>query len=179
MRAEDLPAVLEIERVAYSTPWPESSFRGLLGRADTALFVAEVGGEAGSGPGSAAESDPGAGPGSGTGSGTVARIAGYAVCWAVVDQGELGNIAVAPTWRRHGVGRLLLEEVIQAMRDLGVRELFLEVRISNTGAQSLYRQYGFLEVGLRRGYYASPVEDALIMRRALEQGSGSGAEHDT
>jgi ribosomal-protein-alanine N-acetyltransferase len=148
MRAEDLPAVLAIEKVAYSTPWPESSFRGLLGRMDTALFVAEV------------RTDTATDGG--------AMVAGYAVSWAVVDQGELGNIAVAPGWRRRGVARRLLEQVIDAMRELRVRELFLEVRLSNTGAQSLYRQYGFREVGRRPAYYASPTEDALIMRKVME-----------
>jgi ribosomal-protein-alanine N-acetyltransferase len=141
MRTADLPHVMEIERVAYSTPWPESSFRGLLDRPDTALFVAE--------------------------SREASEIAGYAVSWAVADQGELGNIAVAPSWRHRGVGRILLEQVIETMRHWGVRELFLEVRPSNTIAQHLYRQHDFYEVGRRRGYYSSPTEDALVMRRAI------------
>jgi ribosomal-protein-alanine N-acetyltransferase len=149
MRAEDLPAVLEIERVAYSTPWPESSFRGLLGRKDTGLFVAEV------------APDP-------SDHTTPPTIAGYAICWAVTEQGELGNIAVAPAWRRRGIARLLLQEVIEAMRALRVRDLFLEVRTSNTGAQDLYREFGFQEIGFRRGYYESPTEDALVMRKGLE-----------
>jgi ribosomal-protein-alanine N-acetyltransferase len=148
MRVEDLPAVREIEQVAYSTPWPESSFRGLLSRLDTGLFVAEA----------VPDENPPVDP----------KIAGYAVCWAVADQGELGNIAVAPELRRRGIARLLLEEVIEAMRALDVREIFLEVRISNSGAQDLYRQYGFREVGLRRGYYASPTEDAIVMRKLIE-----------
>jgi ribosomal-protein-alanine N-acetyltransferase len=142
MRTADLPFVMAIERVAYSTPWPESSFHGLLDRPDTALFVAEA-----------------ASP---------REIAGYAVSWAVADQGELGNIAVAPAWRHRGVGRILLEQVIETMRHWGVRELFLEVRTSNAIAQTLYRQHDFYEVGRRRGYYSSPTEDALVMRRAIE-----------
>jgi ribosomal-protein-alanine N-acetyltransferase len=140
MRAEDLPEVLKIEHASYSTPWPESSFRGLIGRPDTDLFVADGGGE----------------------------VAGYAVSWAVIDQGELGNIAVAPAWRRRGVGKLLLERVIEAMQARGVKELFLEVRVSNQVAQRLYRAHGFHEVGVRRDYYSIPVEDALVMRLALD-----------
>lgn len=141
MRTSDLPSVMAIERVAYSTPWPEASFRGLLNRPDTALYVAEA---------------------------NPSEIAGYAVSWAVADQGELGNIAVAPDWRHRGVGRILLEQVIETMRQWGVRELFLEVRPSNTVAQHLYRQYEFHEVGRRKAYYSNPTEDALVMRRAIE-----------
>jgi ribosomal-protein-alanine N-acetyltransferase len=149
MRPDDLVDVLAIEHVAYSTPWPESSFRGLLDRDDADLFIAEIGGE----------------------------VAGYAVCWAVLEQGELGNIAVSPRWRRRGVATRLLSAVIEAMRDRGVVELFLEVRLSNDAAQQLYRRFGFREVGRRRGYYTSPVEDALVMRREIER-PGTGPSTD-
>lgn len=154
----DLPAVMEIERVSYSTPWPESSFRGLLYRTDTALFVAEAEPFRGDG---GEESDP-----------APAEIAGYAVCWAVFDQGELGNIAVAPSWRHQGVARRLLERVIATMRERGVRELYLEVRLTNRIAQHLYRAFGFREVGIRRAYYSNPTEDALVMRLGLAEEPG-------
>lgn len=144
MRADDLERVLEIEHASYSTPWPESSFLGLLNRDDADLFVAESGDE----------------------------LAGYAVSWAVIDQGELGNIAVAPAWRRHGVGKRLLECVIGAMRRRGVRELFLEVRVSNTPARNLYEQYGFRMVGRRPAYYSLPVEDALVLRLPVQETAG-------
>lgn len=155
LTSDDIPAVLRIEQVSYSTPWPETSFRGLIGRSDTALFVAEVVRPQGDG-GAAKLAEP------------PAEIAGYAVSWAVLEQGELGNIAVAPAWRHQGVARQLLERVISAMRERGVHELFLEVRLSNTIAQHLYRKYGFHEVGLRRAYYSSPTEDALVMRLLIE-----------
>ncbi|HEX7091378.1 MAG TPA: ribosomal protein S18-alanine N-acetyltransferase [Longimicrobiales bacterium] len=139
MRPDDVPRVLEIEVESYSTPWPEASFRGLLRRRDAALFVAEAGDE----------------------------LVGYAACWIVLDQGELGNLAVAPRWRRRGIGRRLLDAVIDEMCARAVRELFLEVRVSNTAAQRLYRSRGFREVGRRRHYYNRPVEDALVMRREV------------
>lgn len=147
----DLPAVLRIERASYSTPWPEASFKGLLGRIDTALFVAEAvessddGGEAGR-------------------SATPPEVVGYAVSWSVAGQGELGNIAVAPAWRRRGVARELLERVIMTMRGRDVHELYLEVRTSNEIAQRLYQSYGFREVGIRKAYYTNPTEDAIVMR---------------
>lgn len=139
MREADLERVLQIEHESYSTPWPESSFRGLLRRSDATLLVAD----------------------------TNATVAGYAVSWAVLDQGELGNIAVAPEYRRRGIARVLIETVIDDMKDRGVRELFLEVRVSNVPAQTLYDQYGFEVIGRRRNYYENPVEDALVMRRMV------------
>lgn len=139
MRSLDLPAVMKIEHASYTSPWPETSFRGLLNRADSSLFVAEVGGE----------------------------VVGHAACWAVLEQGELGNIAVAPEYRRRGIARRLMDAVIDDMIRRGVRQLYLEVRISNTGAQRLYESYGFRSVGCRPDYYTSPVEDAIVMRKDL------------
>ena len=60
-----------------------------------------------------------------------------------------------------------MKAVLTRAADRGVREVFLEVRVSNVGAQKLYHRYGFEEVGRRRNYYLEPVEDALVMRREL------------
>ena len=139
MRSLDLPAVMGIEHASYTSPWPESSFRGLLNRADSSLFVAELAGE----------------------------VVGYAACWAVLEQGELGNIAVAPEHRRSGIARQLMDAVIEDMRRRGVRELYHAVRVTTTGAQRLYESYGFRDVGCRPDYYTSPVEDAIVMRKDL------------
>lgn len=140
MEATDLPRVMEVEYSCYTMPWNESTFRGLLRRADADLFVAESNG----------------------------RVVGHAVAWSVLDQGELGNLAVAPEWRRRGVARRLLDRVVERSLERRVRELFLEVRVSNIGAQALYRSERFREVGRRRNYYMEPLEDALVMRRDLD-----------
>jgi ribosomal-protein-alanine N-acetyltransferase len=139
LTADDLARVLEIENASFSTPWKESTFRGLLRRADTDL-IAAVRGE---------------------------RMVGYAVAWTVLDQSELGNVAVAGEARGEGVGRALVEEIIARVRRRGARECFLEVRESNEVAQGLYRALGFGVVGRRRAYYAQPVEDALVMKKEL------------
>lgn len=139
MEPADLKAVHGIEDESYSVPWSLSTFRNLLHRSDTDPIVAECGGE----------------------------VVGYAISWFVVDQGELGNIAVDPAWRRHGIARRLVTAALDRARTRGVREVYLEVRRSNTGAQRLYRQLGFRQVGVRRGYYVKPAEDALVMRRRL------------
>lgn len=137
--AADLPRVLEIEAEAYSVPWRRDTFGGLLRRTDTDLLAAERNG----------------------------RVIGYAVCWTVLDQAELGNVAVAGEVRGRGVGRLLLGAVFRRLRERGARECFLEVRVSNAPAQALYRQQGFDVVGHRPRYYTDPPEDALVMRRSL------------
>jgi ribosomal-protein-alanine N-acetyltransferase len=139
MRPDDMALVMSIENSSYSMPWSEATFRGLLRRTDADLVVAEASG----------------------------GLIGYAAAWFVLDQGELGNVAVAPEWRRRGIGARLLETVLERAVQRGARELFLEVRPSNAVAQRLYLRYGFREVGRRRNYYAEPPEDALVMRIAL------------
>lgn len=136
MRPEDLSAVMRIEKASYSMPWGDGTFRGLLRRADSDLIVAEAAGQ----------------------------TVGYAVAWFVVDQAELGNVAVAQDWRGRGIGALLLEEILDRAGRRGMREIFLEVRPSNLVAQRLYERHGFREVGRRRHYYLEPSEDALVMR---------------
>jgi ribosomal-protein-alanine N-acetyltransferase len=142
---DDLEDVLQIERASFSTPWYESTFRGLLRRADTDMVAALAEG----------------------------RLVGYAACWTVVDQAELGNLAVAESARGRNVGRTLLAAAMERLRRRGARECFLEVRESNHPAQTLYRQHGFEVVGRRRSYYSRPVEDALVMRLALRDAARS------
>lgn len=139
LRFEDLDAVIEIEDRSFSTPWRRTTFAGLLAREDADLLAAT-------------ERD---------------RLVGYAICWTVVDQAELGNVAVAPERRGRGVGRRLVEAALERVRRRGARECFLEVRESNASAQALYRQLGFEVVGRRRRYYNHPVEDAFVMRVEL------------
>lgn len=140
MRATDLQSVMRIELATFTMPWSESTFRGLLRRTDSDLFVAEISG----------------------------AVAGYAVFWSVTDQGELGNVAVAAEYRGHGLGRDLVQSVLERAAERGVREVFLEVRRSNARAQNLYRDFGFFEVGKRKNYYLEPVEDALVMKKVIE-----------
>lgn len=136
MLGADLPRVMEIETASFSTPWKEPTFRSLMRRTDTDLFVAEQEG----------------------------RVVGYTACWTVIDQSELGNVAVAAEARGRGIGGALVDAVVARVRERGAAELFLEVRESNRSAQSIYRDRGFVVVGRRRSYYAHPTEDALVMR---------------
>jgi [ribosomal protein S18]-alanine N-acetyltransferase len=142
MTALDVPSVVAIEQESYSVPWSESTFRGLLRRRDADMIVAEAG----------------------------ARVIGYAIFWTVLDQSELGNVAVTRDWRQRGIGERLVAEVIRRAERRGVREVFLEVRPSNERARRLYERFGFSQVGRRRNYYQEPVEDALVLRRPMRNG---------
>jgi [ribosomal protein S18]-alanine N-acetyltransferase len=137
MTAADVPVIVAIERASYSVPWSEATFRGLLRRRDAELVVA-------------LRND---------------AIIGYAVLWSVLDQAELGNVAVTAEARGAGVGERLVRAMIERAANRGVREVFLEVRPSNHVARRLYQRLGFEHVGQRRNYYQQPVEDALVLRR--------------
>lgn len=138
MRLSDLPEVLRIERASFPTPWSEGSFRGeLTTNRHARYFVAE-------------------GP---------HHLAGYAGVWIILNEAHVTNIAVHPNYRRRGIGRRLLEALMDRAAGEGCDSITLEVRTSNYSAQALYRQYGFEPTGLRRGYYIDTNEDAIIMTR--------------
>lgn len=95
------------------------------------------------------------------------RIVGYLIAREAVGTGEILNLAVDPSYRRSGIARALLDAGLAVLRQRAVDEVFLEVRVSNEAAQALYRGAEFRPVGRRRAYYRNPVEDALVLRRAL------------
>lgn len=140
MMAADLDAVVALEEASYAVPWSAATFTTLMERADAITLVAE----------------------------SASGVAAYAAFWSVGYQGELGNVAVAPAWRRRGLAGRLLQAVLEQAAERGVSEVFLEVRPSNVGAQRLYERCGFQVTGRRRHYYRRPVEDALVMRRDLD-----------
>jgi tRNA threonylcarbamoyl adenosine modification protein YeaZ/ribosomal-protein-alanine acetyltransferase len=131
----DLPVVEELERQLFSDPWPRSFFLEALGDPDAVTLVAERDG----------------------------RVAGYLVASLLAPEAELQNLATAHAQQRGGIARALMLELLAICRAREVRELRLEVRVSNAAAQNLYRTLGFRLVGLRRAYYKAPVEDAILM----------------
>lgn len=143
MRPADLDEVMRIERTSFTMPWRESTFRGLMRRPSASLAVAEVAGS----------------------------LAGFSVTWFAADEAELGDLAVAPAFRRRGVGGVLLDRVLAECVARGTRALYLEVRESNAAARVLYERAGFETVGRRRGYYTTPREDACVMRLLLQDSS--------
>ena len=90
-------------------------------------------------------------------------VLGYANFLHVLDEGDIGNVAVAPEHRRQGIADALLDALCARAAALNLAFLTLEVRASNAPAIALYRKHGFQTVGQRRNYYQKPDEDALLM----------------
>lgn len=141
MAASDLSAVLAIERSCFADPWTEGIFRSSLGDAN-GLWLVCLRSKA---------------------------LLGYGGLSTVLDEGNLDNLAVHPEARRQGVAAALLDALIAACDSRSLAFLTLEVRAGNSGAIALYEKKGFVSLGLRRGYYLSPPEDALIMKLDLER----------
>jgi len=143
MGVRDLDAVVAIEAGAYSFPWTRGNFVDSL----AAGYLAEV-----------LEDES-------------RELLGYFIAMAGVDEMHLLNITVAPSWQGQGLGRLMLRALADYARECGLASLWLEVRQSNQRARALYRQLGYAEVGLRRGYYpaAGQREDAVVMSLPLPQ----------
>lgn len=95
-------------------------------------------------------------------------VAGFVVARLILPEGELESIAVAGEFQRRGVARKLFLALAEVLGRSGVGEVLLEVRAGNGAALGLYRSMGFVEEGRRRGYYADPVEDAVLMRLWLK-----------
>lgn len=136
MRRRHLRSVLRIEQQVYPRPWSMGLFMSELGfRAGRVYLVAKVDG----------------------------IVVGYGGVMLVADDGHITTLAVDPAWHRNGIGARLLLALGDAAVERGARNLTLEVRISNRPAQELYRRYGFVPAGIRKGYYVETNEDALVM----------------
>ena len=94
-------------------------------------------------------------------------ILGFLVARHVAPEWELENIVVAPSARRKGLGKRLLDALLAAARETNSSAIFLEVRESNTSARTLYEKAGFEPAGRRKSYYTDPVEDAVMYRLTL------------
>lgn len=97
------------------------------------------------------------------------RVCGYVGLQYVLDEGYISNIAVLPEMRRRGIADALLFELEQRSRELSLAFATLEVRESNAAARRLYEKHGFVQVGIRKNYYAQPRENAVLMTLELEK----------
>ncbi len=140
MEARDIPAVAALERSIFSEPWTEENFADALALSSVRFFVAEL---------------------------PEGSVAGYAGMYIAGDDGEITNVAVAETFRRQGVGGMLLDRLLQEAARGGVRQVFLEVRESNGAAIRLYQTYGFAPCGRRERFYRFPDEAALILQKTF------------
>lgn len=140
MDAEDINAIMEIEPVIYPYPWSRGNFSDSL-NAGYSCWVLEEN----------------------------QCLIGYGVLMVVLDEAHLLNLSIAEEYQGRGLGRRLLEHMMQIGRKHGAANMFLEVRPSNLPALGLYESAGFNEMAIRRGYYPAKNgrEDAILMGLAL------------
>lgn len=95
------------------------------------------------------------------------RVVGYCMMYYVLDEGEIARIAVEKKMRKKGVGDGLLSETISCCKKMGLTRILLDVRESNESARRFYEKHGFLQDGIRKGFYENPREDAVLMSRQI------------
>ena len=132
----DVDGVMAVEHDSFLTPWSRSAFEEELAQNRLARYIVAV--ENG-------------------------EIVGYAGTWLVINEAHVTNVAVSGQRRREGIGRLLMQKLMELARDNDMESMTLEVRVSNAAARHLYEQLGFVEAGIRKNYYSETKEDALIL----------------
>ena len=138
---EDLEGIHQVESVSFNDPWSKQSFSDELNNPMTTYLVAEQ------------DKD----------------ILGFVGMWEVVGEGQITNVAVHTKARKRGIGKALIDALVDYSKSRKLEVLLLEVRESNEPAKSLYSLNGFKEIGKRKNYYTKPTEDALLMALALEE----------
>jgi len=140
MNDQDIDEVLAIEQLSFPVPWNRQLFKQEIRNPYSRSYVLRIS------------------------SGTVT---GYLIFWLVMDEAHILNIAVHPGYRSLGFGNMLMGFAMDQIETGGGKTITLEVRRSNSVAISMYRKFGFTSVGIRKNYYVSSNEDALIMEKKL------------
>ncbi len=139
LRPEDVAAVLEIEKVSFTTPWSEILFMNEIFKPRSLPKAAVIG----------------------------EKIVGYICANYLLDEGHILNVTVHPDHRKQGMALHLVQHMIDLLKKEGCLTIFLEVRISNDAALGMYQKAGFRIISARKAYYTLPVEDAVIMSLQL------------
>ena len=140
MQPEDVDEVVAIEKQSFSDPWSKENFLAELDLPFSWVWVAKVDEE----------------------------LVGYCCCWEIEEELQIANLAVHPEFRNQGLGKKILQEILNRACQRKVKKVTLEVRESNQFGLKLYQAFGFTEVGRRKKYYRKPVEDGLILAKILE-----------
>jgi ribosomal-protein-alanine N-acetyltransferase len=136
MTLNDIPFVVQLDKLSFSLPWPERSFRfELTDNPASRCWVAVA----------------------------YHQIVGMIVAWMLADEVHIATIATHPEFRRQRIASRLLTYSLLRAREEGARSSFLEVRESNLAAQELYRKFGYEVTGRRKRYYRDNDEDAILM----------------
>lgn len=137
MTAAQVSQVAALEKCCFADPWSENSVASEL-QNPLSLWLVAMDGE---------------------------RLAGYVGSQTVLGESDMMNVAVDGDYRRQGVGKMLIEALVEHLKARKSHCLTLEVRDSNTPARNLYASLGFSQIGRRKNYYRNPREDALILRK--------------
>ncbi|HEX5939625.1 MAG TPA: ribosomal protein S18-alanine N-acetyltransferase [Dehalococcoidia bacterium] len=162
MTGNDISQVMDVERESFPASWPQTAYQRELTRNRLARYFVAV---ADDGPGQPADdqrlrswlpfrradSDDGE------------LIVGLIGVWKMVDAAHVVTFAVRESFRRQGIGSLLIDRAFRVAVDEELPAITLEVRVSNTDAQGLYEKWGFRRAGIRKNYYSDNREDAVIM----------------
>ena len=136
MTLDDITAVVELDRLSFSLPWPERSFRfELTDNTASRCWVYEMDG----------------------------KIVAVIVAWLLIDEAHIATISTHPEYRRQGIAGKLLTYALRYMSKEGAVSSFLEVRESNLAAQEMYQKFGYEAAGRRKRYYKDTGEDAILM----------------
>lgn len=136
MKVDDVAQVFELEKLCFALPWSYQSFVTELTQNLFARYlVIEYKG----------------------------KIISYGGMWIIVDEAHVTNVAVHPDYRGHKLGELMMRQLMELARGSHAVRMTLEVRPSNTIARALYQKLGFVDTGVRPGYYTDNNEDAIIM----------------
>lgn len=135
MNKDDVDEVLVVENNSFTTPWSKQAFLDEMENQLAYYMVALI----------------------------ENKIVAYVGTWVIFDEAHITNVAVLPEFRKQTIGKQLMQQIICFVKEKGVKSMTLEVRASNVSALGLYHKLNFVEAGIRKNYYQSPLEDAMIM----------------
>lgn len=138
MVSSDAEEVSRIEQKIFSQPWSCQGFLDALAGENAIFLVAEAN----------------------------KKIVGYCGMYWAADEGEITNVAVDASFRRYGIGKKLVEHLMVEAESGDIKNMILEVRVSNEAAIRLYENLGFSIQGIRKGFYEKPKEDGYVMIRS-------------
>ncbi len=141
MNESHVSQVAQLEKICFVDPWSENSVASEL-KNPLSLWLVAMDGQ---------------------------QLAGYIGSQSVGEEADMMNVAVHPDFRKNGIGRMLIMQLIETLKTKGIHCLTLEVRASNVPAIDLYEKLDFKRIGCRPNYYRHPREDALIMRKEWQK----------
>ena len=139
MKVEDAAAIAEMEHQTFSDAWSEKAILDTLRNPKTICLVAEK----------------------------IGKIVGYCIVYTADDEADIARIAVLKESRRFGVASELIHALDVICWENQIQIIMLDVRVSNDDARTFYEKHGFTQDGIRENYYKNPIEDAILMSRAV------------